>query len=411
MNIQHNILLFILLILPGPSVRAQSLVSLLAEADSANLELKALYTDYLAALEKAPQVSQLPEPEAGFGIFILPVETRLGPQWVRLSATQAFPWKGTLKTRQDISVVMAKAQYEKIANARLLMHYQVRQSWYQYYELEKRQAILQKSIELFRSLESLVTTKMAAGKADLSDVLRIQLRIQEMETEISTLKNQQEKPLATINQLLSRPSDTPLTLADTLSMTEIPYDPESLLDSIAGSHPMIRMYDWQREASQMNIELNRLEGMPSFAVGIDYITVGKRTDAEPEGNGRDILGPRVGVRVPLYRDKYKAREQEEQLRIEALGIRQKDQVLQFRAGIQRAFSDAEEARLQYDLSLRQHQTLDTVWALLLQEYQTNGARFIDLLQVDNQRIQYELLELSAIVKSHRALTEVERFFK
>ncbi|MCO6492673.1 MAG: hypothetical protein J5I98_29920, partial [Phaeodactylibacter sp.] len=85
---------------------AQSLDGLLLAADSANLELKALYQDYLAALEKAPQVSQLPEPEAGLGVFPLPVETRLGPQWVRLSATQMFPWKGTLEARKNVVLAM-----------------------------------------------------------------------------------------------------------------------------------------------------------------------------------------------------------------------------------------------------------------------------------------------------------------
>ena len=79
-----------------------------------NLEVRALQLEYEAALQRAPQVSQLPDPEVGLGIFALPVETRLGPQWVRLGATQMFPWKGKLQAREDVVLAMARADYERI---------------------------------------------------------------------------------------------------------------------------------------------------------------------------------------------------------------------------------------------------------------------------------------------------------
>jgi outer membrane protein TolC len=408
MKTLHKLTALLVLLYPL-QLAAQPLESLLVQADSANLELRALYLEYQAALEKAPQVSQLPDPEAGLGLFVLPVETRLGPQWVRLSATQVFPWKGALKARKDLVLVMAEAQYQKVEATRLNLHYQVRKAWYEYYELEQRQAILAERLGLYESLEALATTRVAAGKADLSDVLRIQLRIREIETEILQLRIRQRKPLATINQLLARPEGSPLAIHDTLPLADFPYDPPSLLDSIGESHPLLRIYALQQEAARQSIEVNRLEGMPSFAVGLDYIAVGKRADADPLHNGRDILGPRVGVRVPLYRDKYKAREQEERLRIEALEVRRTDQLLQFRAAIMQAFTDVQDAQLQYELARQQRETLISVWNLLLQAYETSGAGFTDLLQVDDQRIRYELLELAAIVQSHRGLNEVERY--
>lgn len=58
---------------------AQTLSELLATAADNNLEIKALYQEYLSALEKAPQVSELPDPEVGMGLFVVPPETRVGP--------------------------------------------------------------------------------------------------------------------------------------------------------------------------------------------------------------------------------------------------------------------------------------------------------------------------------------------
>ena len=350
----------------------------------------------------------MPEPEAGLGVFVLPVETRLGPQWVRLSATQMFPWKGTLPARKEVVLAMARAQYERIAAARLNIHYQVEQAWLQLYELEKRAEVLQRSIDLLNTWESLALAKVEAGKAGLADVLRLQIRIRELTEEQRLLANQQAKPVATINRLLARPADMPVEAADTLTLVQPAFDRATLLADLREDHPMLRMYALQQEAARQSIELNRLEGRPSFGLGFDYILVGERTDADPDHNGRDILSPRVGVRIPLYRDKYRAKEQEERLRIQALESRKEDQFLQFRSELERAFTDWEDALLRYALYREQKETTRSAIDLLLTQYSANETGFVDLLQLEEQLVRYDLQLLSATVKSHLAQAEVER---
>ena len=409
MKLVHKILLTACLAAWVTILRAQALDNLLAQADSNNLELKALYQDYLAALEKAPQVSQLPEPEAGLGVFALPVETRLGPQWVRLSATQAFPWKGTLDARRDLMLVMARAQYEKIAATRLDLHYKVKKAYYVLYELGKKQLILQRSIDIFRRIESIALANVEAGRSKLADVLRIQLRIRELEEEIAVLEAEKEKPLASINSLLNRPPGTPVIPADTLYAVRPSYSLDSLQQLIAEGHPLLRMFTLQQEAARQAIKVNDLEGKPSFAAGLDYIFVGERSDANPAGNGRDILSPRVGVRIPLYRDKYRAKEQEERIRIQALNFRKEDLQLRFRAALENAFATWETAGIRYKLYDEQKQTTLSVLDLLQAAYSAEGASFIDLLQTENQYIQYDLMQLSAMVKMYLAKSEIERY--
>lgn len=410
MNLENKYIYMILFLLSSwGEISAQSLSALLQAADSVNLELQALEKEYLAALERAPQVSQLPEPEVGLGIFALPVETRLGPQWVRLSATQMFPWKGTRDARKEVMLVMAKTQYEKIAASRLELHYRIKQAWFQLYELEQRRRIILKSIQIFQTLESLATTRIETGKGSLADVLRIQLRIRELEEERAILENQKIRPRSVINRLLNRPENSPVAMADTLLPAQPPYDQSALLNDIRQNHPMLRMYMLQQETARQAIRLNELEGKPSFAAGLDYIYVSRRTDANPTGNGRDIVSPRIGIRLPLYRDKYEAKEQEEQLKIQALEIRKQDQLLQFRSALEGAFADLEDARIKLRLYEEQVETTQSVIDLLLTEYSTEGARFLDLLQLENQLIQYELKTLGAVVQTHLAQAEMERY--
>jgi len=66
---------------------AQSLDNLMKKAVAENLGLKVLEAEYLAALEKRPQITQLPDPEVGIGAARSPVETTLGAQTESLCAT------------------------------------------------------------------------------------------------------------------------------------------------------------------------------------------------------------------------------------------------------------------------------------------------------------------------------------
>ena len=81
----------------------QELDKYLVIAAENNPGLQVKFNEYMAALEVAPQVKGLPDPQAAFAYFISPVETRVGPQQFRFSISQMFPWFGTLKTKENIA--------------------------------------------------------------------------------------------------------------------------------------------------------------------------------------------------------------------------------------------------------------------------------------------------------------------
>ena len=96
----YSIILILGIFLGGQSVHAQEILEeYLTMAAENSPMLKAKFNDYLAALETVPQVGALPDPQLAFGYFIQPVQTRVGPQEFRISATQMFPWFGTLNAR------------------------------------------------------------------------------------------------------------------------------------------------------------------------------------------------------------------------------------------------------------------------------------------------------------------------
>ena len=106
-----SIALFILLL--SGTVHAQdSLAVYLELAGKNNPGVKAAFNQYMAAMEKVPQVGALPDPQGAMGFFLKPMELVTGNQVGNISVMQMFPWFGTLKLAKDEASLMAKAQYE-----------------------------------------------------------------------------------------------------------------------------------------------------------------------------------------------------------------------------------------------------------------------------------------------------------
>ncbi len=390
-------------------IHAQSLNELLQMAVADNQELLALKKEYLATLEKAPQLSQLPSPEIGVGAFILPVETRLGPQRGRISVSQMFLWFGTLQVQEDWAIAEAKAKFERIAATELELRYRISLAYFSLYELQATQLTIKRSIVLFTSLKALAEAKVSSGDATLADVLRLDLKIDELQQRLQLLENRKRKPVADINQILHRDLDSQILGPDSLFAAELIISQDSLLAVIEAAHPVIRMYDLQQEASKLAIRVNEYQGKPSFGIGADYINTGQRTDLIPANNGRDAFQVRATISFPIYRQKYQAREREERFRIEATESRKQEAISLFGAMIERVYADYKDTQLDLQLYERQIETTMAAIQIVEADYSTHARGFDDLLQLEVALLDYELRQLQAVVRSHIAKAGIERY--
>ncbi len=408
-NISTIFLPISILFLLSSLAKTQSLDELLRTAREENLELKALKNEYLAALERAPQVSQMPDPEVGIGAFPLPVETRLGAQVVRLSATQMFPWFGTLESKADLENAKAQALFERIAARALHLIFEIRQAYYRLYEIQKSQEVIRRNIDILDALERLALMKVESGKASAADVLRVQLKVEELKQEVEILESASRVPAATINQILNRHLESPVEVVDSLAFASLLFRKDSLRAELETNHPMLRMFTLQQDISHKALKMNQLIGKPSFGAGLDYIMVNARNDAIPMRNGRDIVQIKAAVRIPLNRKKYEAKEREEDFKISALEYKKEDALNTFMAAIEKAFVDYEAARLKLELYEKQTLLTRAAVRILETEYSVKGSNFDELLRLEKDLVDYEMKILKAIVQSHLAKSNIERF--
>jgi outer membrane protein TolC len=388
---------------------AQSPEELYQMALNDNYELKAMHKEYQAALRKAPQLSQLPSPEMGMGGFILPVETRVGAQRARIGATQMFPWPGQLKLQTEQALTGAEVHAKRITAYQLDLRYQIDLAWLDLYQLQESRKIIQKHLGLVEALKKLSETKVAAGKATIADVLRVDLKIQEITQNLEILKVQQRSPLIVLNQLLNRPLETPIVVDTPLTFANLPEDKDSLFQQIWQNYPDLQMFTIQQSVARQSIEINRRAGRPSLGLGADYIAVSPRSDAAPVNNGRDILQIRGTLSIPIYRQKYTAKEEEEKLKIEAWENRKKARFELLKANVEKAYADFETASLKNNLYRDQIKTVQATIKILETDYSNQSKGFDELIRLETQLFDYDLELLRAIITSHKAKAGIKKY--
>ncbi len=407
--IRKKLIIIIVIVLTINKLKAQSITELLQLAEQNNLALKALDQEYLVAREKGAQVGELPDPTVSVGVFPLPIETRLGPQRVKIGAMQTFPNSGMRKAKESALNYQADAKGQRIAIEQLALNFKIKRAYYQLYQLEKSQLIVQRNIRIMKALNQLTLTKVESGTGSAADVLKVNLKLQELQKQIEILDHQKKTPTTIINQLLDRDFATPIVVKDTLAIAVLAYDMETLANEIEDTHPLMKMYNFQKEASNQNLKVNRQNKRPVISAGIDYIVTDKIDFGDFPNNGRDAVMLKAGVRIPIFKDKYEAKQLEEELKIKALTTKQESAKSQFLGAINQAKIDFETIKLNLELYQTQIRTTAGIINVLETQYSAEGKGFDELLQMQISLVNYDLMILDAIVKSHIAKAEIERY--
>lgn len=380
-------------------LHAQSLDSLKVALRRDNPELLALALDYEAALKIGAQQQQLPDLEIGAGVFMLPIETRTGPQQFRVGATQMLPWPGKLSAMAAVADARARPLLEKAAARQLMLLYQLERAYFSLAGLEARAAVRRESLDRYASLDRLALSRVENGKGSSVDVYRIQLQRQQVERQLAELRYLAQQEMVTINELLDRPADTQVAVR--VAITErvaetLDFAPDLAADDPdLSNHPGLRIFRLQQDANQAAIELTKLDQRPDFGIGVDYIATGRRDDMNPPRNGRDVILPRAMVTVPLSKGKFSAKRQEEEVRILALEARRRATENEFRAEIRRALNTIDNAANELYFLDEQARVIEATVSIARSEFANGQRPFDELLRLENQLIEYRTKAVQA----------------
>jgi len=393
MNKASKLSIYILLILfSSTHLWAQDeLNTYLEKAAKNNPGLKASFNQYLASLEMVPQAGSLPDPQLMFGIFISPVETRVGAQRGNISLTQAFPWFGTLGAQKNAATMMAKANFEKFENAKLKLLNEVKTTYFNLYFLHKSIDITRQNILLLETFKQLTQVSFESGKSGFVDVLRVEMELEDLKNKLLYLEDSQKPILAKFDELLNETPEQPIVLPDTLWSEEISAPRDSIFQTISSNSPQLKQFDFESDSYASQIEAARKMGLPSFNVGFNYINVAPRTDMTFAGNGKDaFVFPQVGVRLPLYRSKYKSMVKENEIKQEAVSFNKENTQNKLITEFEKVYRDYADAERRVGLYSKQFTYSSQSLALLITQYSTDGKNFEEVIRMERRKLGYAL---------------------
>ncbi len=410
MKTLQYILVSCLLLMTGMAKAQDSLGVYLQMAARNNPGVKSAFTNYLASLEKVPQAKALPDPNLAFGYFIQAVETRLGPQDARMSIGQMFPWFGTLKTRENVAARKAKNKYQQFMEAKTKLFMEVKKAYYNLYFSHRALAILKKELEIIESLENLSITKAETGSSPVVDILRMNMDKQHVLAQLDNTREEYKARQATLLSLLNPRDDHEIFVPDSLPSGKFEDNSLVIQDSIRQNNPMLKALDEQKKVFDEKAQLAKKLGFPSFTVGVDYIFIG--TPQNPMStslnNGQDaILFPKIGLSIPLYRQKYQSMEKEAILQEESIGLAIEDKKNMLDARLDVTMSKYLKASRDINLYRSQVKTAFRALDILQESYASTSTGFEEVLRMEKKRLQYTLELEKATVSRAKAIAELE----
>ena len=371
-----------------------------------NPELKASYKNYEQALERVDQYKSLPDPQLSAGVFVSPVETRVGPQRAKLSLSQMFPWFGTLGLKEDADMLRAEAELQKCRSKENALAYRVSRQFFLLYQNEEELRITSELIRTLEILERIVLKKYETAQTGMADILRIQMQIDEKEARLEELKDRKQWLETDFLQLLDPREELNIELPDTLNI----YTKESrpvLMDSIYEFNEELLAREVELEATRKQIEVARKNALPGFGLGLDYAIIGQRDDVSLSDNGKDAIMPMFSISLPLNQKKYKSAIRESELKTE-------EAQLNIEATKNRLASEYEENLIKYlkalrDLELYRSQTRKARQAmrLLTREYSSTGKGYDEVIAMQQVLFNYELKMEKALTDFHVAMAYFE----
>ncbi|GAA4809252.1 TolC family protein [Litoribaculum gwangyangense] len=383
-------LLSILFCLKG---NAQQLETLIDEALENNPEIQKFELQYKRVSEKVNEVNTIPNTEFGVGYFVSEPETRTGAQRFKVSAKQMLPWFGTITSREDYVTSLADAKYEDIVIAKHKLMASVSQSYYNLYANQAKQQVLTDNIKLLETYETIALTSVEVGKASAVDVLRLQMRQNDLQQLKDVLQQQFLAEQTNFNNLLNRDNTIEVSVVDSLT---IPIEDFEINTESLSIHPELVKFDKLYQSVEKSELLNQKESSPMIGFGLDYINVEERPDMDFSDNGKDIVMPMVSVSIPIFNKKYKSISKQNELEQQEILSQKQERLNILETLLSKAINERISARISYATQTKNLKQAKDAEDILIKSYETGTINFNDVLDIQELQLKFQMNQIESI---------------
>lgn len=374
-------------------MNSQSLEDYFKIAEKNNPAIQKFEMQYKIASEKKNEVNTLPNTEVGVGFFISEPETRTGAQRFKVSAKQMIPWFGSITARENYASALADAKYEDIVIAKRKLLLSVSQSYYKLYSIKEKQVVLIENSKLLKTYEKLALVSLEVGKASAVDVLKLQMRQNELEQLRQVLKQQYLAEQTAFNKLLNREKNVDVKVVNGLT---IPLDDVLVTAANLNVHPELTKYDKLYQSIEKSELLNQKESNPMLGFGLDYIAVSERPNMNFSDNGKDIVMPMLSLSIPIFNKKYNSKSKQNKLKQQEIRFQKQERLNALETVLDTGIKNRIAAKIKYNTQVKNIQHARNAEEILKKSYETGTVNFKDVLDIQELQLKFQIHKIEAV---------------
>jgi outer membrane protein TolC len=253
--------------------RSARLETILRVALTQNPDLAENQARARAAAARADAAARLPDLEAKYEQWGVPLQRPYAldeAQMLMVGVRQTFPAWGSLDARGRAAAEDAGSAQDASRVRRQEIAAQVRRTYAAYYRADQELRLHLEHVGLTSRILELARLNQRTGHGSLQDVLRLEVELTRVHTDVARLEREQRSSRALLNALMNRPGDAPLGPPEDLSVTPRA-DVAALEKNIDASRPevaaaarTVRRDDALLDGAQ------RSARFPQVMVGLDY---------------------------------------------------------------------------------------------------------------------------------------------
>lgn len=380
-----------------------SLSSLIDEARNNNPEIIAYQKRVKAKEARVKIEGVLDDPQFKVEIEDIPKKEPLNlgdSMQTRYTFSQMFPFPGKLSLKQKAAMKEVLMTASEAKNKELEVIAMLKESYFDYAYIIETIKITKEIKEILSQMASIAEIRYTTNQASQQDVIKAQVELTMLNNELIYLEAEKGVQIAKLNSILNRDTASPVEEPEDIKPFRANINLDDLINTAIEKSPSLKAMEYDIQARDAEVELNKKNYYPDFMVGAAPIQRDGRFDSW------DLM---FGINIPLWRSKYDNQVTEARINSEVLKTKLKAEQNIKTFEVKEAFikvDAADRVRNLYETSLLPQSEISFQSAFV--NYQTGKVDFLTMLDAERAIKKTRLEHIRAIVDYRKNISFLEK---
>jgi len=189
----------------------------------------------------------------------------------RASVTQPLFTGFRIPNQHDAAQARTRATRAQVDATEQTVAFETRAAYWDLYRAQAQARATAKSVELIERRLTDIRNQRAAGRATEADVLRVKARRDRMRAERLRARNAVQSARRALNDQMGRPLEAPVTLADTVQLSQTKRPADALVERALQRRPDLRALRQTVQAQAAEVDVAQSDWFPQVALTGSYL--------------------------------------------------------------------------------------------------------------------------------------------